>query len=188
MRTRASSSREGKILAFLLLAVLPVAALSLGFTEHMDRAQTRQFCLSCHVMADYGKSLYIDDPSYVPARHFQNHLVPQDRACYSCHTNYTMFGPIQAKIKGVRHVLVQYLGTVPKPEDIKLYDPFENRECLHCHLGQRRFEEASPHQKTPELLPDIKSGKRSCVSGGCHEFIHDVGKWDGLTFWKEPQQ
>ncbi|MEI9815368.1 MAG: hypothetical protein WDO18_23165 [Acidobacteriota bacterium] len=52
-------------------------------------------------MEDYGRSLYIDDPSYVPAQHYQNALVPRDHACYTCHTQYTMFGTVQAKLKGV---------------------------------------------------------------------------------------
>ena len=185
-RARMTQSREGKILAFIALFILPIVAASLGFSEQMERAQSRTFCLSCHVMNDYGRSLYIDDPSFVPARHFQNHLVPPDQACYTCHTDYTMFGTVSAKLRGVRHLLVQYVGTVPKPDQIKLYVPYNNRECLHCHLGQRRFEEASPHHKTPDLLGAIKSGQRSCTSSGCHEFIHDVGSLKDATFWKEP--
>jgi cytochrome c-type protein NapC len=187
LRARLTRSREGKILAFAALFILPVAAATLGFSEQMDRAESRTFCLSCHVMNDYGRSLYIDDPSYVPARHFQNHLVPRDQACYTCHTDYTMFGTVSAKIRGVRHVLVQYFGTVPRPDQIKLYVPYNNRECLHCHLGQRRFEEASAHHKTPDLPSTVKSGQKSCVSSGCHEFIHDVGSLKDVTFWKEPQ-
>jgi nitrate/TMAO reductase-like tetraheme cytochrome c subunit len=58
VRTPVTRSREGKILAFFALFLLPVVAASLGFTEHMEKATTREFCLSCHVMNDYGKSLY----------------------------------------------------------------------------------------------------------------------------------
>jgi len=185
LRTELTRSREGKILAFVALAVLPVMAVGLGFSVHMEEAQSTAFCLSCHVMTDYGRSLRIDDPSYIPARHFQNNLVPRDRACYSCHTEYSMFGGVAAKLRGMRHLAVQYFGTVPKPEDIHLYEPYQNRECLHCHLGARRFEETSPHQKTPDLLPRAKSGQLSCLSSGCHEFVHDVGSLKDATFWKE---
>lgn len=187
LRSRLTRSREGKILAFVGLFILPVAAVSLGFSEQMDRAQSRTFCLSCHVMTGFGQTLYVDDPSYIPARHFQNNLVPRDRACYTCHTDYTMFGGVTAKMRGMRHLWVQYVGVVPKPEDIKLYVPYNNRECLHCHLGQRVFEEASAHHKTPGLLDNVKSNKLSCVSSGCHEFIHDVGSLKDATFWKETQ-
>lgn len=184
-RTTLTRSREGKILAFICLLILPVLALGVGFTTHMERATTTTFCLSCHVMADHGKSLLIDDPSYLPARHFQNNSVPRDHACYTCHTDYTMFGTVTSKLRGLRHLWVQYAGTVPASKDIKLYTPYNNRECLHCHLGARKFEEASGHKKTPDLLTKVKSNQLSCTSSGCHEFVHDVGSLQDQTLWKE---
>jgi cytochrome c-type protein NapC len=177
-------TREGKMLAFVGLFILPIASLLFGFSTHMERATSTQFCLSCHVMHDYGQSLLIDDPSYVPAGHFQNHRVPRDHACYTCHANYTMFGGLNAKVTGLRHLYIQYLGTVPAPQNIKLYEPYNNRECLHCHLGARSFEEAAPHHKTNDLLSQIKSNRKSCTSSGCHEFIHDVGSLKDMKFWK----
>jgi cytochrome c-type protein NapC len=186
-RAELTRSREGKILAFVALFALPVMAAWTGFSEQMDRAQSTRFCLSCHVMDDYGRSLYIDDPSYVPASHFQNNHVPRDRACYSCHTEYTMFGGVKAKVQGVHHLWVQYVRGAPKPEDVKLRDPFPNSECLHCHLGARRFEEGPAHNKIPDLLSRVKSNKLSCISSGCHEFIHDVASLKNAIFWKEKQ-
>ena len=183
--TRLTRSREGKILAFMALAILPALSVWAGFNEHMERATSTSFCLSCHVMPDYGRSLHVDDRSYIPARHFQNNLIPRDHACYTCHTDYTMFGTVKSKIRGMRHLWVQYAGTVPKPEEIKLYTPFNNRDCLHCHLGSRQFEEVTSHHKTPELLDSIKAGTRSCISSGCHDTIHDVGSLKDATFWKE---
>jgi cytochrome c-type protein NapC len=186
-RVELTRSREGKILAFVALFALPVMAAWTGFSEHMDLAQSTRFCLSCHVMGDYGRSLYIDDPSYVPARHFQNNRIPRERACYTCHTEYSMFGGVKAKARGMRHLWVQYVRGAPKPEAIKLYDPFPNSECLHCHLGARRFEEGSAHNKIPNLLSQVKSNQRSCVSSGCHEFVHDVASLKDATLWKEKQ-
>ena len=177
----------GRILAFLALVVVPGAALWAGFSFHMEQAQTTEFCLSCHVMSDYGRSLYVDDKSYIPAVHFQNNRIPRDHACYTCHTEYTMFGGVKAKARGLRHLWVQYVRGAPKPEAIKLYDPFPNSECLHCHLGARRFEEGSAHNKVPDLLSRVKANKLSCVSSGCHEFVHDVASLKDDTFWKEKQ-
>ena len=184
-RVTLTRSREGKILAFIALFALPLMAAWTGFSEQMDRAESTKFCLSCHVMADFGRSLYIDDPSYIPARHFQNNRIPRDRACYTCHTEYTMFGPVKAKMRGLRHLYVEYIVGPPKPEAIKLYDPFPNSECLHCHLGARLFEEGTAHNKTPGLLNRIKSNQLSCTSSGCHEFIHDVASLKDAKFWKE---
>ena len=187
LRAHVTRSREGKMLAFVALFILPLIAAGLGFTSQMERAESTRFCLSCHVMQDFGKSLYIDDPSYVPARHFQNNRVPRDRACYTCHTEYTMFGGAKAKMHGLEHLWVQYVRGAPKPEAVKLYEPFPNGECLHCHLGARRFEEASAHNKVPDLLARVKSGRLSCASSGCHEFVHDVAALKDATLWKEKQ-
>jgi len=38
--------RGGKILAFVTLFVLPVLGGWLGFSEHMERAESTRFCLS----------------------------------------------------------------------------------------------------------------------------------------------
>jgi cytochrome c-type protein NapC len=184
-RARWTRSREGKILAFIVLCVLPLASMWGGFSEQMERAESTQFCLSCHVMTNFGRSLYVDDPSYIPALHFQNNRVPRDSACYTCHTDYAMFGTVTAKLRGLRHLQVEYFGTIPKPEEIKLYTPYNNRECLHCHLGARRFEEDSGHHKTPDLLQSVKSGQKSCLSSGCHDIVHEVGSLKDAALWKE---
>ena len=135
-------------------------------------------------MHDFGQSLYVDDPSYIPARHFQNNLVPRDHACYTCHTDYTMFGTMHSKFRGLRHLYVQYLGHPPAPADIKLYTPFNNRECLHCHAGMRAFEEHPKHDKTPEMMAKINSNQMSCMTSKCHDTVHDVGTLKDANFWK----
>src|SRR5262249_30251184 len=133
-------AREGKILAFLGLFIFPVFTGLLGLDNHLERSKETSFCLSCHVMAPYGKSLYVDDPAYLPPSHSQTHRVPPTQACYTCHTDYTMYtGGIKSKIRGLHHIYAQYLGKSQQP--IRLYQPFNNRECLHCHLGARSFEQ-----------------------------------------------
>jgi cytochrome c-type protein NapC len=184
LRTDITRSRGGKIVAFCALCLLPAASLAGGYSIQMERAQSTTFCLSCHVMTDYGRSLLIDDPSYVPAIHYQNNRVPRDRACYTCHTDYTMFGGVHSKIRGLRHIYVQYFGTVPAPAAIKLYEPYNNRECLHCHQGARTFEAEAAHNRTPQMLPDIEANRLSCTASRCHDTIHDVDTLPDVTFWK----
>src|ERR1700730_3208742 len=159
LRPELTRVRGGKIFAFMALTVLPALTIWAGVNEHLERSTSTQFCLSCHVMADFGKSLYVDDKSYIPAVHFQNNFVPRDHACFTCHTDYTMFGDYKAKWRGVHHVLVQYFGKIPKPEDIKLYTPYNNRECLHCHAEARSYEEASEHHRTPDMLAQAASNQ-----------------------------
>src|ERR1700749_1909663 len=75
-RVELTRAQGGKILAFVTLFIVPALAMWLGFSEHIERAESTEFCLSCHVMHDFGKSLAVDDSGYIPAKHFQNNLVP----------------------------------------------------------------------------------------------------------------
>jgi cytochrome c-type protein NapC len=183
LRADLTRARDGRILALLALFFVPSLAIWAGASNHMERAKTTDFCLSCHTMDAHGRSLYIDDKSFLPASHFQNNRVPRDRACYTCHTDYTMFGGLNSKWRGLRHVYVQYLGTIPKPEEIELYEPFNNRECLHCHAGARSFVDATPHNKKPELLGQVTRNEVSCMAGKCHDIVHDVESLPDVKFW-----
>ncbi len=174
-------ARSGKILAFMALFIFPILTTSMGVSEHVERSKTTQFCTSCHVMQDYGKSLWVDDPSYLTASHFQNNRVPRDKACFTCHTDYTMYGDFNAKLRGLRHVYVQYLGTVP--QEVKLYTPYNNRECLHCHAGARSFEEGATHLMEDNRLAQMKNGQLSCLTSGCHDVAHNVKELKNATFW-----
>jgi cytochrome c-type protein NapC len=173
----------GKGMAFLVLFVLPILCATMGVSSELERSKTTKFCLSCHIMEPYGQSLHVDDPTYLAAAHFQNHRVPADEACYTCHTNYAMFGSFKAKMGGLRHVYVYYLTKPPAPENIKLHEPYNNRECLHCHLGARSFEQGAVHNADPDLLPAVKANKVSCISSGCHEVVHNVSTLSKVKMW-----
>lgn len=181
LRPSLTATREGKILAFVALCALPLACSAMGFNEHFERSKQTQFCLSCHIMEPYGKSLWVDDPHYIPASHFQNHRIPEKEACFTCHTDYAMYGDLRAKWRGLHHVYVQYLGTAMQP--LKLYTPYNNRECLHCHLGARSFEESPTHGAMRE---DLTSNQTSCLTSGCHDTVHNVAGLGTVKFWKEP--
>ena len=176
----------GKILAFIALFILPVLVGFVGISEHLERSKRTEFCLSCHVMTDYGKSLYVDDKEYVAASHFQNNQIPRDKACFTCHTDYTMFGDSKAKLRGLRHLYVQYIGTIP--DTLTLYTPYNNRECLHCHEGARKFEESGYHKQNPTMLASMKSSALSCLTSGCHDVIHNAHGLNDAELWKGVSQ
>jgi cytochrome c-type protein NapC len=186
-RPKLTATPGGKIMAFGVFFFLPVLCAAMGISSELERSKTTKFCLSCHIMEPYGQSLHVDDPTYLAGAHFQNHRVPADHACYTCHTNYAMFGSFKAKMGGLRHIYVYYLTKPPAPENIKLHEPFNNRECLHCHLGARSFEQGAVHNADPDLLPAVKSNKLSCVSSGCHDVVHNVGKLKDVKMWSEQQ-
>ena len=177
-----TATRGGKMLAFLVLFLLPLLCMAIGVSSEVERSKSTAFCLSCHIMEPFGRSLHADDASYLAAAHFQNHRVPADEACYTCHTNYAMFGGFRAKLHGLKHVYVQYLGKPQQP--IHLYEPYNNRECLHCHLGARSFEEGAVHTADPGLLPAVKANQMSCLASGCHDVVHNIANLNGVKFWK----
>ena len=167
----------GRVLAFLTILVMPVAAFSVGLGEHIEQSKRTVFCVSCHVMEPYGRSLSIDSADHLPAQHFQNARVDQEFACFVCHTNYTMFGDLQAKVTGIRHVWVNYLGTVP--DELTLYEPYRNRECLYCHGKARFFNENDLHL---DMRPELDSDDLSCLE--CHTLVHDVPHLGTLDMWE----
>jgi cytochrome c-type protein NapC len=182
VRPSLTMTRGGKVLAFVALFFLPILCSVVGASAHMERSKQTQFCLSCHIMEPYGRSLHVDDKSYIPAAHFQNHRVPADEACYTCHTDYVLYGGIRAKWRGLHHVYAQYIGNPANP--IRLYTPYNNRECLHCHLGARSFEESPTHSV---MRDDLVANKMSCVTGGCHNVIHNVAGLAGVKLWEGPK-
>jgi hypothetical protein len=93
-----------------------------------------------------------------------------------------MYGSILAKVRGLRHVYVQYLGTVPKT--IQLCNPYNNRECPHCHDGARSFEEGAIHSADPSIMTSIKSNQLSCLTSGCHDQVHTIAHLSELKFWE----
>ncbi len=185
VRPSLTMERAGKMLAFISLIVVPAGVGFAGLEEHMERSKTVAFCTSCHVMERYGSSLHIDDIDHVPAKHFQYNRVPRETACYSCHTNYTLYGDLKSKLRGMRHVYVQYLGHIP--DKITLYSPYNNRECLHCHDGARSFVEAVTHRGEPGRMEAIRENRTSCLTKGCHDTVHTADKLEGLAMWPKPE-
>ena len=179
IRPSITAAQGGKIVAFIAFFILPIVATVLGASIHLENSTSTQFCLSCHVMQTHGQSLYIDDPKYVPAAHFQNNRIPKDHACFTCHTDYTMFGDVNAKMRGLKHLYVYYFK--PTPAKLALYSPFKNRECLHCHTNGRSYEDSSPHK---EMKEQLTSNEMSCLT--CHTKIHDVANIDKTKKWKGP--
>jgi cytochrome c-type protein NapC len=180
LRPGVTSGRGGRILSFFALFLLPLALTAGGIAAHLDHATSTEFCVSCHIMEPYGKSLLVDDSEWVPANHYQNRRIDRAHACYSCHTDYTLFGDLSAKLRGAKHVWVNYLGDRPESGEIELYSPYNNRECLHCHAGARSFAENPMHS---DMLAELTAGDVSCLD--CHSEMHNVLELDEQTLWED---
>ena len=184
IRPALTAATGWKMVAFVGLCVLPALCLVGGMNTHVQRSEQTRFCVSCHVMIPYGQSLYVDDPNSIPAQHFQNHRVPAEMACHSCHADYTLYGPLNDKMQGLKRIYMQYVSTPPDPAAIRIPGGFKNAQCLHCHLGARSFQENPVHAA---LIDSLKSNQLSCLSSGCHDTAHEIADQSHEKFWKPVQ-
>jgi len=162
----------GAMMAAVAFIAAPGLILSIGSEEHIHSSKSTEFCMSCHEMHAHGSTLLNQDT--IAGLHFANRYVPREAACYTCHTEYTMYGGLKAKTKGLHHLLVHYQGGMADP--IKLYEPFHNRECLHCHEGAASFDEAIGHG---DEIESFRADKVSCLK--CHNPAHGVAEGDATA-------
>ncbi len=169
----------GRLVLLGGLVILPVAVAGTGVTTGAVRSSNAEFCLDCHEMEPWGKSLFVDNPRSLVAMHYQKRLIGRDQVCFSCHTNYAMFGTIQAKLNGLRHVYYHYIGGVP--ETIELAQAYPNSICLHCHEDGRAYLEQGAHDS---VRAELTENKTSCLS--CHDIAHDMAGVKAGNFWSPP--
>jgi cytochrome c-type protein NapC len=172
-----TANRLGRMVLLGGLAILPLSVTGAGVAVGVRESSQTQFCIGCHEMEPYGQSLFVDNTGSLAAVHYQKRLISRDSTCYACHTDYALFGDAKAKLNGLRHVWVHYFGTIPQRP--KLYQPYPNYNCLHCHNDARSFIEAEPHK---EHQAELQSGKRSCLT--CHEIAHDLEGVKAQNFWQ----
>lgn len=142
----------------LFLFVWPTTFFSVT-VNNLERSKTVEFCASCHEMGEKVKDLRNPKSKTLAARHATRFWVNKNQ-CYTCHTDYTMFGPVEAKLKGLGHMFVALTQDV-KPNDIKVWAPFPDRNCLQCH-HTRRFDNIEEHGE--------READERCIS--CHEEVH----------------
>jgi cytochrome c-type protein NapC len=171
------SQTIGRLVLLVGVGALPILLSAGNISYGVHQSSTTAFCLSCHEMRQYGKSLFVDSHQALAAVHYQNRLVDRETVCYSCHKDYAMFGDVTAKLNGLRHVWAHYIAGVPKK--IELYKPYPNSNCLHCHDDMRRFVEAPVHKP---VLSALYAGTTSCLA--CHRVAHDLAKVDAGDFWQ----
>jgi nitrate/TMAO reductase-like tetraheme cytochrome c subunit len=145
------------------IVVLPSLALFLGANAAMEEAKRPQFCGSCHVMDHFINDMRDPGSTTLAAVHYQNRFILENQ-CYTCHTGYTIFGPLKAKMAGIRHVWKYETDLYSRP--IRLHDPFDFGTCLHCHGEARVFLEK--HEEETRRM--IHSREATCLD--CHAPVH----------------
>ena len=144
------------------VALVPGLALALGVGTAVEDMKRPEFCGSCHVMHPFIRDLTNPESTTLAAVHYQNRYILQDQ-CYTCHTDYGVFGPLRAKLAGVRHLINYETGNYTEP--IAIREPYHNANCLHCHGEAKVFRAAHA-----DMLAPLESGDMSCLD--CHRPAH----------------
>ncbi len=171
-----------KLWLLLGLGVFPIGVAAAGNIEGFHATQERRFCGSCHVMGPHASDSSDLKSASLASRHARNKLFG-DENCYVCHADYGMYGTVLTKLGGMRHVWLyatEYRN-VPIEEaklTIHLRRPYPNENCMQCHSTALELWGRVPDHKS--TLDDVRTGRLSCASGGCHGFAH--------PFWKSEQE
>ena len=172
-------TRMTKVLLLFGIGILPIATATNGNVAGYHATKTTKFCASsCHVMVPYGEDSWNDDSTSLAARHARNDAFGKEN-CYACHADYGMFGTVTTKIGGMRHVYeyLTHYHSMPIEESlvkIELRKPFRNEACTRCHSTQNQlWNQIGDHASSRD---DVRAGKVSCASEGCHGFAHPFSK------------
>jgi len=146
---------------------LPVAAYGLGALLLMEDSKTVRFCGSCHVMTPIVASLGAEGDS-LAAVHYRRGLVSHEEACFVCHSGYGIWGTVDAKMAGIRHMLRTATNDYKFP--IEHRGPFDIDSCLNCHARSATFRAVGAHQD-PDTQQALFKREMGCT-GVCHVAAH----------------
>ena len=162
---RRGEAPVSKEMLMVSIAVLPIAVVFFAYFYGMEASQTVDACNSCHVMNPYADDLRDPKSDTLAALHFKNRYI-QEKHCYTCHSDYGMFGSVRAKFDGLGHIARYTTGAYELP--LKINRPYSNLRCLNCHGESLKFLDPEKHPK--EDLAAMISGETSCLE--CHGPAH----------------
>jgi nitrate/TMAO reductase-like tetraheme cytochrome c subunit len=163
-RRKRLTDLHSKWLLFLGIGVLPVPAILMSTAVGLEHSKKASFCNSCHAMDPFIDDMRDADSDLLAAAHFRNRLIQKEH-CYTCHTDYGIFGTMEAKLSGLGHIWKDASGRWHHP--IEISKPYQFRICLSCHAGAARFERLEDHEGVIEGVVD---GDMGCTD--CHELAH----------------
>lgn len=163
-----------KLWLLLGLGFFPIVTAGTSNIAGFEATQSRTFCGSCHVMEPHAGDSTDPKSLSLAATHARNDYFG-DHNCYTCHKDYGMYGYVLTKMGGMRHVylyLTEY-RSMPLEESrhaIRILKPLPNDNCMGCHSTTAPRWNALPDHAS--ALADVRSGKISCASAGCHGYAH----------------
>lgn len=155
---------HSKWILFLGVAVLPIPAIFMSTAVGLEHSKQLEFCNSCHAMDPFMDDMKDVASRQLAARHYKNRFI-QKAHCYTCHTDYGIFGTMEAKLNGMKHMWGDFTGHWSHP--IEISKPYQYQICLNCHAGAVRFERLEEHDG---VIEEVLAGEGGC--NPCHELAH----------------
>src|SRR5690606_10485341 len=103
---------RGRLPSNLLLPALglPLVAWGIGYLHTLEESKQVTFCGSCHETMSPLVAALSEDDDTIASAHFRRGRVPAATACYECHSGYGLWGGVDAKLAGLRHMLLTVTG------------------------------------------------------------------------------
>jgi nitrate/TMAO reductase-like tetraheme cytochrome c subunit len=163
-RRRAIATAPSQWMLFIGICVMPLPVMLLGSAVGLERAKAVSFCQHCHVMRPFVADMKDAGSGTLAALHFRNRYIQRDN-CYVCHTDYGVFGTMEAKLAGVLHIWRESTGSYALP--VKISHPYRYLICLDCHAGSAKYERLREHEG---LAAAAARGEAACSK--CHGLAH----------------
>jgi nitrate/TMAO reductase-like tetraheme cytochrome c subunit len=151
------------LITFIILSPL---TYFISFGIGIEKSKPVEFCNSCHIMNSHVDDMKDPDSESIASLHYKYRWISDDQ-CYTCHSDYGLYGAVGAKFAGVRHILNYYVMGYPKTLEIR--GTYNNERCLFCHAPVESYQDIEEHQ---EYAAEIKSSEQSCFGADCHVSPH----------------
>lgn len=164
------------------LALLPVFTYVLGNLHVLEESKTVAFCGSCHVTMWPVVDTMRNDEETLAASHYQRGAVSHTDACYECHSGYGIWGGVEAKMAGVKHMVHTITRNFEYP--LTHHGTFDIASCLSCHAGAKPFRAVETHRDMA-IQEALVSGEMGCT-GMCHPSAHPPEALVGAQAYQGP--
>ena len=155
---------RARLLLFIGVCCVPFPAVLMSTAVGLEQSKAITFCNSCHLMRAFVADMRDPASRSLSALHFRNRYI-QDEHCYSCHTDYGLFGTVEAKIGGMSHVWSEFAGA--GSGTVRPKTNYRFTICLNCHGQSSKFIQEKGHAG---VVNKVVSGRSVCTD--CHTRSH----------------
>jgi hypothetical protein len=155
---------RARLLLFIGVCCVPFPAVLMSAAVGLEQSKAVAFCESCHLMGAFVVDMKDADSRSLSALHFRNRYI-QDEHCYSCHTDYGLFGTLEAKVGGMAHVWSEFSGAGSGA--VRPKTNYRFTICLNCHGQSAKFVQQKEHAG---VVNKVMSGQSACTE--CHSRSH----------------